>query len=198
MIPAILTRRLENEIDEDFHARQDACRNEANRLGLPAPEKFGSNLFDEDTFESGILSQLDRWKVLLVFDFGDLADSRDDLADRLDLLGAAGVAVISVADRIDLRGLDEGNRAAIKAFKAWRALPRSEVVPLPCAGPVTGVPAAAPATPSVPDWTTEDEAKVRAHLALHGKSKPAELGKLCGRHWATAAAWLKYAESNPV
>jgi hypothetical protein len=192
MIPAILTRRLENEIDEDFRARQDACRNEANRLGLNAPDKWGSNLFDEDTFESGILRQLDRWKVLIVFDFGDLADSRDDLADRLTMLDAAGVSVISVADKIDLRGLDAENQAALKAFKAWRGLPATSFAPVP-------EPArqATQAASTAPEWTPEEEAKVRAHLALHGHGKPADLGKLCGRHWKTAEAWLKYAAANP-
>ena len=138
MVPAIITRRLEGETPEAFIARQDTCRNEANRLGFAGPEKFGSNLFDEDTFEEQVMAKLNQWPVIMVYDFADLADTRDELAERLRAIQAAGSTVISIREfldpsnpevptLIDLRGTDAASMAHVDAFKVWMGLGATEV-----------------------------------------------------------------------
>ncbi len=162
------------------------------RLGFHAPEKFGANLFDETNCDA-VLDNLTRWPVIMVYEFADLADTRDELAAMLIAIQEAGSAVISVSQKIDLRGLDEKQQAVKDAFAIWCAL--AGTAPLPEAK----APAAEETAPvKVPDWTPEQQDQVYAALEGNPEITATELSRTINVHWKKVESWLKYAASTPA
>ena len=195
--PAIVLRRYEDEPEESFQGRKDQCRNAAMAAGFPGPEKFEGNIFDESTLDAEVFAHLADFPAVFAYEAEDLADTRDQLADRINAIEAAGSKLLLVHEGIDLRGGSEASEAARKAFAVWLGLPGSDGA------------ATEEEEESEEDTAVEvkrpkgmDDAKealVRDHYAAHGTGSPAALKKALGlTSNGTAKNWLVWVEKNPV
>jgi hypothetical protein len=198
--PAIVLRRLEDEDETAFQHRKDRCRNVSNSKGFGSPQQFEGNIFDENSLEPEVMQKLADWPCVIVHDAGDLADSRDEFAARLDALEAAGTKLIIVAQDIDLRGGPVESETAIKVMEVWRSLDGSEATGTEEDEEEEEELDTAPKPLKYPKGMTEEQhAIVRQHLATHGNSKPAELKNALGiTSSGTAKNWMNWAEKNPL
>jgi len=193
--PALIVRPIEDESLESFQGRKDQCRNASAQAGFGSPQKFEGNIFDETNLESEVFAKLGQWPSVIAYEAADIADDRDQFADRVNAIREAGSHLILVREGIDLRGGDDTKDGMKRAFDVWLELPGAGEVEEE-AEPGNISDGVQPRRPK--NMTEELEAVVRAHFAEHGTTKPTVLKKALGiTSSGTAQNWLNWAERYP-